>query len=82
MPIIIEDDLTATKLTTAAGPDEVRTRDGRLLGQFIPAPRPVMTYPELGLTDDELARRENNPAATWHSADEVMARLRSLRGSA
>src|SRR5436309_1398547 len=79
MPIIIEDRQTATLLRAANGPEEVRSADGGLLGRFIPAPRPGMTFPELGLTDEELERRLNDPNAKWHTADEVMARLAELR---
>lgn len=79
MPIIIEDRQTANVLTAAVGPEEVRTVDGRLLGQFIPAAKPKMSFPEIGLTDEELERRVNDPNAKWHTTDEVMARLKELR---
>jgi hypothetical protein len=79
MPIIIADRQTATLLQAANGPEEVRTADGGLLGKFIPAPRPGLSFPELGLTDEELERRENDPNAKWHTAEEVMARLAELR---
>jgi hypothetical protein len=79
MPIIIEDRQTTTKLQAATGPEEVRSSDGGLLGRFIPAPRPGMTFPEIGLTDEELERRVNDPQTKWHSAAEVEAKLRDLR---
>jgi hypothetical protein len=79
MPIIIADSETASQLRAANGPEEVRTVDGGLLGRFIPAPRPGMTFPELGLTDEELERRENDPNAKWFTAAEVEAQLRELR---
>lgn len=79
MPIIIADRQTATLLQSATRPEEVRTADGGLLGRFIPAPRPGMSFPELGLTDEELERRLNDPNAKWHTAAEVEARLRELR---
>jgi hypothetical protein len=79
MSIIIADQQTAALLQTANGPAEVRTADGGLLGKFIPAPRPGLSFPEIGLTDEELERRVNDPNATWHTAEEVMARLRELR---
>jgi hypothetical protein len=79
MPIIIADRQTATLLQAAHGPEEVRTADGHVLGQFIPAAKPKMTFPELGITDEELERREKDPNAKWYSADEVMARLAELR---
>jgi hypothetical protein len=76
--ILISDQPTVTALTTATGPQDVRGPDGRLLGQFIPAPRAGMTYPELGLTDAELEQRLNDPNAKWHTPEEVMARLREI----
>jgi hypothetical protein len=38
-----------------------------------------MSFPEFGMTDEELKRRENDPNVRWYTADEVMARLRELR---
>jgi hypothetical protein len=64
----------AAKLSVE-GPHEIRTSDGRLLGRFTPA---TMTYPETGLTDEELDQLANDPNATWYTAEEVMARLREL----
>ena len=57
----------------------MRGPDGQLLGRFTPAPRPGMMFPELGVTDEEMDRRLNDPNAKWVTGDEVMARLRSLR---
>ncbi len=60
---------------------ELRGPDGQLLGRYTAAPRPGLTFPELvRMTDEELDRLENNPNAKWYTADEVMARLRSLQG--
>ena len=59
---------------------EVRGPDGQLLGRFTPAPRPGMMFPELGITDDEMDRRLNDPNAKWMTGEEVVARLRSLQG--
>jgi hypothetical protein len=78
MPIQIRDEPTATVLAGATGLQEVRGPDGRLLGQFIPAPRPGLSYPEVGLTDAELMRRLNDPNARWYTPEEVMARLREI----
>ena len=75
MPTIVADEQMAAKLRVD-GPHEVRTPDGRLLGRFTPAP---MSCPEVGLTDEELDARLNDPSARWHTPDEVMARLRELR---
>jgi len=79
MPIVVADAATAEALAGAAGPQELRAADGRVLGQFIPAPRPKMTFPELGITDEELERIRNDPNAKWFTPEEVMARLRELR---
>ena len=72
---------TATALAGTAGSVEVRWPDGRILGQFMPAPRPGMRFPELGITDEEMDRRLNDPDAKWVTGDEVMARLHSLRNA-
>jgi hypothetical protein len=82
MSLTITDPATLAALETATGPQlEVRGPDGRLLGRFTPAPRPGMTYPEFGMTDEEIERYDNDPSATWVTAEEVMARLRALRGT-
>lgn len=79
MTITVGDDAIASDLEQAVGADvELRARDGRLLGRFIPTPRPGMMFPELGKTDAELDRIENDPTARWYTADEVMAHIRSL----
>jgi hypothetical protein len=76
--IQITDISTASNLASASGPQDVRGPDGQLLGQFIPAPRPGLSYPEIGLTDAELMRRLNDPSAKWCTPEEVMARLREI----
>ena len=76
--ILIEDDTIVAALSGASQPEEVRARDGRLLGRFIPAAK-KMTFPELGMTDEELEARERRPDARWYTAEEVMTRLRQLR---
>jgi hypothetical protein len=78
MSITITDEAAAAALATAKGPQELRGPDGRLLGQFMPAPRPGMRFPELGITDEELERIQNDPNTKWYTAEEVMARLREL----
>jgi hypothetical protein len=77
MPTIIADEQMAAKLTVN-GPHEIRTADGRVLGQFMPAPRPGMMFPEFGMTDEEMDQLVNDPNAKWYTPDEVMARLREL----
>lgn len=79
--INISDKATAAALAASVGTEiEVRGPDGQLLGRFTPAPRPGMMFPEFGVTDEEMFRRLNDPNAKWVTGDEVMARLRSLRG--
>jgi hypothetical protein len=78
MPLTITDPAAAATLAAATTADEVRGPDGRLLGRFIPAPRPGVSCPEVGLTDDELLRLASEPDG-WVTADQVAARLRELR---
>jgi len=83
MSLTITDPATLAALSVATGPElEIRGPDGQLLGQFVPAPRPGMMFPELGITDDEMYRRLNDPLAKWVTGEEVMARLHSLRDAA
>lgn len=80
MTITVRDEATAAALAAATGVElEVRGPNGELLGCFTPAPRPGMMFPELGVTDEEMFRRLNDPNAKWVTGEEVMARLRSLR---
>jgi len=77
MSITILDESTATALATASSPQEICGPNGALLGHFIPA-APKMSYPEVGVTDDELERQFNNPGETWVTPEAVMARLREI----
>lgn len=78
MPIEIHDEPTVAALTAATDPQDVRGPDGRLLGQFIPAPKPKMSFPELGVTDEELEREMNDPNMKWYTPEQVMERLREI----
>ena len=81
MSLTITDPATLAALAAVTEPQlELRGPDGQLLGRYTPAPRPGVTFPELGLTDEELDRLENHPNAKWYTTDEVIARLHSLRG--
>jgi len=83
MVLNLTDPTSASILGAAVGADlEVFGPQGQLLGRFTPAPRPGMNYPELGLSDEELDLRENDPNAVWFSPDDVMSRLKSLRRTA
>ena len=80
MSVTIHDAAAVAALASTTGMDvEIRGPDGQLLGRFTPAPRPGMMFPELGITDEEMNRRLNDPDG-WVSAEEVNARLRELRG--
>jgi hypothetical protein len=78
MSITIVDESTAAALATASSPQEIHGPNGILLGQFIPAAVPKVSFPEFGITDDELNRQLNDPNARWHTPEEVMARLREI----
>ena len=81
MTLTIPDRTIAATFAAATGTGvEVRGPDGQLLGRFHPAPRPGMSCPEFGMTDEELLRELNDPDATWVTAEEVNARMRELRG--
>ena len=79
MSVTIPDAASAAVLAQSVGAEiEVFAPDGRLIGRFTPAPRPGMSFPELGITDEELDRRANDPNG-WVTAAEVEARLRQLK---
>jgi hypothetical protein len=83
MSVQIHDQKVVEVLATATSPLELRAPDGRLLGQFVPVESSKrMSFPEIGITDEELERRERDPNVRWFTADEVMERLRSLRKGA
>lgn len=80
MSVTINDPAAITTLANVTGVEvEVRSPDGQLLGRFTPAPRPGMSFPEFGVSDEEMFRRLDDPNAKWVTGDEVVARLRSLR---
>ena len=80
MAVTIRDEASVALLAATTGMKvEVFGPDGRLLGWLTPAPRPGMAFPELGITDEEMDRRINDPNAVWVTGEQVMARLNSLR---
>ena len=80
MSVTINAPAAITTLANVTGVEvEVRSPDGQLLGRFTPAPRPGMSFPEFGVSDEEMFRRLDDPNAKWVTGDEVVARLRSLR---
>ena len=80
MSVTIRDQAAANTLGESVGYEvDVFGPDGRLLGRFTPAPRPGMSFPEFGVTDEEMDRRLNDPNAKWFTGEEVIARLRSIR---
>jgi hypothetical protein len=79
MSVQIHDAKAVAVLALATAPVELRAPDGRVLGQFVPVePSKRMSFPEFGMTDEELERLDNDPNQKWYTADEVMARLREL----
>ena len=83
MSIQINDEKAVAVLAAATAPVELRGPDGRVLGQFVPAdPSKRMSFPEFGMTDEEITRLDNDPNTRWFTANEVMERLRQLRRKA
>lgn len=78
MSLTVTDPTLLAAFTASEFPVELRSPDGKLVGRFVPS-IPGMRFPELGITDEEMDRRLNDPDAKWVTGDEVMARLRSLR---
>jgi hypothetical protein len=79
MSFVIHDRQAVDTLANAKEPIELKAPDGRVLGQFLPVePSKKMSFPEFGMTDEELERLDNDPNLRWYTADEVMARLREL----
>ena len=81
MTVTIPDEKSSAILAAVTGVGiEVRGPDGQLLGRFTPAPRPGMSFPELGVTDEEMDREIADPNTKWVTGKEVNARVRELRG--
>jgi len=78
MAIRIPDVKIAANLSAAQFPTDVYGPEGNMIGRFIPTTTPGMTYPELGLTDEELDALANDPNAKWQTPEEVTARLREI----
>ncbi|QDU22985.1 hypothetical protein [Urbifossiella limnaea] len=78
MSIPIQDQALAAVLGSAVGVQHMIGPDGKVLGRFIPEPRPGMAFPEFGVTDEELARELADPNAPRFTAEQVMARLREI----
>ena len=79
MSFTISDPSAVSAFAAAKEPIELKAPDGRVLGQFVPvAASKKMSFPEFGMTDEELERLDNDPNQKWYTADEVMARLRDL----
>ena len=78
MAIQILDAVSASNLSSAQYPSDVHGPDGKMLGRFIPTTIPGTSYPELGLTDEELDALVTDPNATWKTPEQVMARLQEI----
>jgi hypothetical protein len=80
MSFVIQDQRAVDTFATATQPIELTAPDGRVLGQFVPVePSKKMSFPEFGMTDEEIFRIDNDPNMKWYTAEEVMERLRQLR---
>lgn len=77
MPFTVTDPQILAAMTAAPYPTNVYGPDGILLGQFQPTV-PGMSFPELGIPDEELDRRINDPNTKWVTGEDVMARLRAI----
>jgi hypothetical protein len=79
MSWIIVDAALRDRLLNATTGAEFRDEQGRLLGRFVPPNDPdEWEIPELGLSEEELARRLAPDAKTYTTA-EVLSYLRSLK---
>jgi hypothetical protein len=78
MSITILDESTAAALATASSPQDILGPNGVVLGQFIPASLPKVSFPEFGVTDEEIDRQLADPNERWFTPEEVMARLREI----
>jgi hypothetical protein len=78
MPILIRDEDAVKELAAAKGLQELRSPDGRFLGQFIPAESSADYFPEFGITYSELRRQINDPSTKRCTPEQVMARLREI----
>ena len=79
MSVKIQDEHAVAALTAAKTLVELQAPDGRLLGKFVPAdPATKVSFPEFGLTDEELELLESAPGQRWYTPEEVMERLRHL----
>jgi len=80
MSFVIQDQQALDTFARATDPIELKAPDGRVLGQFVPVePSKKMSFPEFGMTDEEIVRMDNDPNTKWYTAEEVMERLRQLR---
>jgi len=76
----ITDPALAARLAAMTTPQELLDADGHLLGRHVPTV-PGMRFPELGITDAEIATILADPFG-WVPVTEVDARLRALRSHA
>jgi len=80
MSFVIQDPRAVATFASAKDPIELKAPDGRVLGQFVPVePSKKTSFPEFGMTDEEIFRMDNDPNMKWYTPEEVMERLRQLR---
>jgi hypothetical protein len=79
MAISIRDQATREAMQSVTGQTVVYDESGQLLGFFTPRLMSDAEYAEHDITDEEIDQMLNDPNTTWCTAEDVMARLRSLR---
>jgi hypothetical protein len=76
--IKIEDEKVLATMATAKNPELVQGPDGRFLGRFVPFGDKKVSFPEFGMTDEEIDAIDNDPTVKLYTADQVMERIRQL----
>jgi hypothetical protein len=78
MSTIVVDTGLRNKLLAAGATAEIRDESGGLIGRFVADPRALYEIEGPEVSDEELDRRERDDRE--YTPDEVMQRLRELRG--
>ena len=78
MSTIVVDTGLRNKLLAAGATAEIRDESGSLIGRFVADPRALYEIEGPEVSDEELDRREREDRE--YTPDEVMQRLRELRG--
>lgn len=75
MSVTISDSVLLAQLL-GKGTVDVKDASGAVVGRFTPTLK--MSFPEFGVTDEELLREIRDPNTKWHTPEQVMARLREI----